>query len=399
MLVSRPRVLFASWHCYLDNSNGASISTRALLLELSRRGWDIETLCSSVQEFRDFRALEEVFSSNGCFLRKGYRQGDYSIFSFVDHGIESIILSGKQKNEVPSNSDISVYLHLLKAILEREKPEIVLTYGGYRLGPLIIEEARRVGAAVAVFLHNLAYKDKRYFHNVNCVFVPSKFAGTYYRQTLGLDTIPIPPLIESPQKYSTSEDIKRDCVLYFNPEIGKGVCFFVALVEELWRRRSPIRFLVVEGREGVKTLIRFGRERLKDVHSVDFVFNTDNIAALYLRAKMTLIPSLYQETFCRVAAESINFDVPVVGSNRGALPDVVGEAGILLDVAPRYTPETPLFPSRDEIVPWVDAVDKLWNDKERRDELIHAGRIQADNWRYDLISAAYEKKLLELVKR
>ena len=165
MLVSRPRVLFASWHCYLDNSNGASISTRALLLELSRRGWDIETLCSSVQEFRDFRALEEVFSSNGCFLRKGYRQGDYSIFSFVDHGIESIILSGKQKNEVPSNSDISVYLHLLKAILEREKPEIVLTYGGYRLGPLIIEEARRVGTAVAVFLHNLAYKDKRYFHN------------------------------------------------------------------------------------------------------------------------------------------------------------------------------------------------------------------------------------------
>ncbi|MBQ2790633.1 MAG: hypothetical protein IJE97_13445 [Thermoguttaceae bacterium] len=35
------RVLFASWHWRLDRSNGASITTRATLLALARRGWDV----------------------------------------------------------------------------------------------------------------------------------------------------------------------------------------------------------------------------------------------------------------------------------------------------------------------------------------------------------------------
>ncbi|MBQ2788620.1 MAG: hypothetical protein IJE97_03220 [Thermoguttaceae bacterium] len=33
------RILFASWHWRLDRSNGASITTRATLLALARRGW------------------------------------------------------------------------------------------------------------------------------------------------------------------------------------------------------------------------------------------------------------------------------------------------------------------------------------------------------------------------
>lgn len=47
---NRPVILFASWHFYLDRTNGASISTRALLLELARRGWRVRTLCFFTQD-------------------------------------------------------------------------------------------------------------------------------------------------------------------------------------------------------------------------------------------------------------------------------------------------------------------------------------------------------------
>lgn len=44
--IPKGKITFVSWHNYLDQSNGASISTRELLLELARRGWDVSTLCA-----------------------------------------------------------------------------------------------------------------------------------------------------------------------------------------------------------------------------------------------------------------------------------------------------------------------------------------------------------------
>ena len=42
---SSKKIAFVSWHNYLDQTNGASISTRALLLALAMRGWRGMTFC------------------------------------------------------------------------------------------------------------------------------------------------------------------------------------------------------------------------------------------------------------------------------------------------------------------------------------------------------------------
>ncbi len=44
---SCPEVWFVSWHNYLDQTNGASISTRSLLLALKKHGWGVKTFCGS----------------------------------------------------------------------------------------------------------------------------------------------------------------------------------------------------------------------------------------------------------------------------------------------------------------------------------------------------------------
>lgn len=51
---------------------------------------------------------------------------------------------------------------------------------------------------------------------------------------------------------------------------------------------------------------------------------------LYERASMVVVPSL-DEGFGMTALEAMTVGVPVVASNRGALPEVVSDAGLLVD--------------------------------------------------------------------
>jgi glycosyltransferase involved in cell wall biosynthesis len=48
------------------------------------------------------------------------------------------------------------------------------------------------------------------------------------------------------------------------------------------------------------------------------------------RAALVVVPSNWEEPFGRVAIESLAVGTPVLSSNRGALPEVVGDAGLSL---------------------------------------------------------------------
>ena len=56
----------------------------------------------------------------------------------------------------------------------------------------------------------------------------------------------------------------------------------------------------------------------------------DERYALYCEASMLVLPSL-DEGFGMTALEAMHVGVPVVASDRGALPEVVGDAGVLVD--------------------------------------------------------------------
>jgi alpha-1,3-rhamnosyl/mannosyltransferase len=51
---------------------------------------------------------------------------------------------------------------------------------------------------------------------------------------------------------------------------------------------------------------------------------------LYREASMVVVPS-FDEGFGMPALEAMTVGVPVIASNRGALPEVIGEAGILVE--------------------------------------------------------------------
>ena len=118
----------------------------------------------------------------------------------------------------------------------------------------------------------------------------------------------------------------------------------------------------------------------------------------YVNLNITL-PSLFFESFGRVAAEAMINGIPVVGSNRGALPEVICDAGLTLEIPALYTPETRIAPTPDEVEPWGDAIIRLWDDAEFYDDLSAKSQARAERRQPDVIARQYDDTLSELIAK
>jgi glycosyltransferase involved in cell wall biosynthesis len=97
------------------------------------------------------------------------------------------------------------------------------------------------------------------------------------------------------------------------------------------------------------------------VHFPGFVADAD-LPALYSAASLFVYPSLY-EGFGLPILEAMTCGTPVVASNQSALPEVVGQAGLLVE--PR------------DIQALAAAMSRLLADEDLHQKLAQAGRIRA----------------------
>ncbi|HMU90293.1 MAG TPA: glycosyltransferase family 4 protein [Pseudomonadales bacterium] len=102
-------------------------------------------------------------------------------------------------------------------------------------------------------------------------------------------------------------------------------------------------------------------ERLRLADRVRFVrgLSTAEVAQLYARSTLAVVPSLY-EGFGLPAGEAMACGVPVISTTGGALPEVVGDAGVLV-------------PPGDAVA-LASAIAELLEDPARREELGEAAR-------------------------
>jgi glycosyltransferase involved in cell wall biosynthesis len=111
----------------------------------------------------------------------------------------------------------------------------------------------------------------------------------------------------------------------------------------------------------------------------------ERLKCLLAAAEMLVFPSIY-EGFGLPPLEAMACGVPVITSARASLPEVVGDAGLLLD--------DPL--DAGEL---VDKVEKLLNDKDLRARLVAKGLEQAGGFTWDRaaaqVSAIYERMMEE----
>src|SRR5262249_30352162 len=140
------------------------------------------------------------------------------------------------------------------------------------------------------------------------------------------------------------------------------VFVFAGIAAELARRRPEIPLLVVEARGKAGWLDRTGID-LRSLGNVYVMANTPDPRQFFRISRLILMPSLWNESSGRVAAEAMINGLPVLASDRGGLPETLQQAGFLFSVPSIYTPETRMVPSAAEVAPWVETIVKLWDDE------------------------------------
>ncbi len=133
--------------------------------------------------------------------------------------------------------------------------------------------------------------------------------------------------------------------------------------------------LVVEGAGPARCMPQLGID-FGGLKNIKMMSNTPDARQFYAVTKLLLMPSL-METAGLVAMEAMINGIPVLGSNRGGLPETIGDAGLLFDIPARYTPETREVPTAEEVEPWVEAIVRLWDgtaEYERWSQAAEAAR-------------------------
>jgi glycosyltransferase involved in cell wall biosynthesis len=105
----------------------------------------------------------------------------------------------------------------------------------------------------------------------------------------------------------------------------------------------------------------------QDVRFFGFVPDR-TLAALYRLASVFAFPSLY-EGFGLPPLEAMACGTPVVTSNISSLPEVVGDAAVLVN------------PERVEDI--ADGIARVLEDSRLREELVHRGRVRAQSFSWE----------------
>jgi glycosyltransferase involved in cell wall biosynthesis len=109
--------------------------------------------------------------------------------------------------------------------------------------------------------------------------------------------------------------------------------------------------------------------------------NTTDPRDFYRVSRVILMPSLRRASLGRVPIEAMANEIPVLASDRGALPETLGDAGFVFTIPERCTPTSGVVPTAQEVASWVAVIERLWDDPEFEAE--HRRRALAEAMRWD----------------
>ncbi len=192
----------------------------------------------------------------------------------------------------------------------------------------------------------------------------SRFTAARFAATEGIDPAVVYPMID-PARYRVQS--ARRNVTFINPHPDKGV----GIALDIAAHCPDIPFTFVRswglGADQEAAL----QQRLVTLPNVTLRPSTDDMKSVYREAAIVLAPSRWEEAFGRIAAEAHVSGIPVVGSDRGGLPEAIGPGGIIV-------------PADAPVGDWVAALRSLWDDSARYDTasaaaLTHSARPEMNS--------------------
>ena len=209
------------------------------------------------------------------------------------------------------------------------------------------------------------------------LFVDRGLRGTVCLLGLGVDVERFhPPVGNGPEGPFRFGYVGR-----LEPHKGVGV-----VLDALVGMASAELVIVGDGSSAAEVRAHIDRLGLSDRVTVRGFCSPDEVADVYRSFDALVVPSLetptWVEQFGRVAVEAMASGVPVLASASGALPDVIGSAGLL--VAP------------GSVDAWRSAMTLVATDPERCASMSAAGLVESAQYRWVEI-ARRQKEFYETV--
>ncbi len=86
----------------------------------------------------------------------------------------------------------------------------------------------------------------------------------------------------------------------------------------------------------------------------------------YKKSKVVVVPSRWEEPFGCVPTEAMVSGIPCVVSNRGDLPEVVGDTGEIIDDV-------------ESVDAWVDVINRALENSDSEEQQMRVNRLSAEN--------------------
>lgn len=315
-------ILFLTTHAYFpQRSGGSESSTHNLCRLLQKKGHKVAVI-SSLDKFD---------------------------WVWLKNRIKSKIL--KQAAPKDKLSSYNVYRtwdfnNGLKEVIENFKPDCVITQAGENI-PLI-KKLCDLKIQTFVYLRDVSFEfhGGEYFAHPYLKYISnSQFTASKFFEKYSLTSKIIPPIIP-PEEYKTK--VTPQSVLFVCPNKAKGVDIAIMLA----KLNPDIPFVFLESWALNEERLNYLTEHIKDLKNVKFLRAQKDMATIYSKTKIAIIPSQCEEAWGRIATEAQINGIPVIANNIGGLSESVGSGGVLVSHA------------NFDINEWNKALRHLWDDDD-----------------------------------
>lgn len=324
------RILFVNTHYFLPQSvGGMAITLHQLAKGLQGRGHEVAVLA-------------------------GFRRGGlFGLLGQVRMRLAALRGGAKLSRDTGNGYPVWRSWNSAGAVADvaaSERPDVIVIMGG-QVVPAALD-ARNTGLPVVVQVHDV----ELHWHGGNYMQIAdlpcianSQFTAAQYRSLFGVEPRVVYPFID-PSRYRTPTT--REFVTFVNPYLRKGA--LVAYRTALACPEIPFRFIGrahEQGEDGTDLAAAIAA-----LPNVQVEPPQSDMREVYRRTKILFAPSQWEEAYGRVATEAHLSGIPVLGSDRGGLPEAIGPGGVVL------AHDAP-------IAEWTAALRGMWSDPALYDEL------------------------------
>ena len=227
-------------------------------------------------------------------------------------------------------------------VYEQFHPDVVIILA-HKTG-LMAEAFAGIGAKILFSFQDVEFAehgfDLTHLEKIHGV-ANSRFTADAYTKQFAAHTTVIHPFIDR-SEYLVKEIGEK--VTFINPDPVKGrdvVLAVAALLPEIQFRVQEAWPMSLQDRELLVS-------RIADLPNVRLYGPVKDMREVYRDTRILLCPSQWEEGYGRIASEAQFSGIPVVGSNRGGLPEAIGDGGIII-------------PAEAPANEWAEAIRTIWS--------------------------------------